>query len=57
MHRSPLRSRLQEPERPYTALDENGAGDDVANPVNPLVELRGIEPLTLRLPARRKPKK
>ena len=29
----------------------NGVGDEVANPAKPLVELRGIEPLTLRLPA------
>jgi len=39
------------PERPYAAPNENGAGNRVANPLNPLVELRGIEPLTLRLPA------
>ncbi len=39
------------PERHYAAPNENGAGDHIANPVNTLVELRGIEPLTLRLPA------
>ena len=39
------------PGRPYTAPQENGAGDPVANPVISMVELRGIEPLTPRLPA------
>ncbi len=38
-------------ERPYTAPNEEGADDEVANPLNSVVELRGIEPLTLRLPA------
>ena len=38
-------------ERLYTSPKENGAGEDVANPAKELVELRGIEPLTLRLPA------
>ena len=37
--------------RLYTSPKENGAGDPLANPANSLVELRGIEPLTLRLPA------
>ena len=37
--------------RRYTALKDNGAGGDAANPAKSLVELRGIEPLTLRLPA------
>jgi hypothetical protein len=37
--------------RPYTAPDENGADEHLANPAKFLVELRGIEPLTLRLPA------
>ena len=39
------------PGRPYTAPQENGAGDPVANPAISMVELRGIEPLTPRLPA------
>ena len=39
------------PARPYAAPQENGAGDPLANPAKNLVELRGIEPLTLRLPA------
>ncbi len=39
------------PERPYTAPNENGADDELANPANVLVELGGIEPPTLRLPA------
>ena len=38
--------------RPYTAPNENGADDHAANPASLLVELRGIEPLTLRLPGR-----
>ncbi len=33
------------------APNENGAGDELANPAKRMVELRGIEPLTLRLPA------
>jgi integrase len=37
--------------RRRTAHQDKGAGNPVANPSNPLVELRGIEPLTLRLPA------
>ena len=37
--------------RPYAAPEENGVGDNIANPAKELVELRGIEPLTLRLPA------
>ena len=39
------------PGRPYTAPDENGAGERLANPAKYLVELGGIEPPTLRLPA------
>ena len=39
------------PGRRYAAPHENGAGDPVANPVISMVELRGIEPLTPRLPA------
>jgi hypothetical protein len=35
----------------HTAAHANGAGDHAANPAKNLVELRGIEPLTLRLPA------
>ena len=38
-------------ERLYPAPNENGADEELANPVKELVELRGIEPLTLRLPA------
>jgi hypothetical protein len=38
--------------RRYTALNENGVGDDCANPSDSLVELGGIEPPTLRLPER-----
>ncbi len=41
-----------DPKRPYTAPNENGASDERANPATTLVELRGIEPLTLRLPER-----
>jgi hypothetical protein len=33
------------------AANEKGAGEELANPLNKMVELRGIEPLTLRLPA------
>jgi integrase len=40
----------ESPKRPYTAPNEKGASDQVANPLNSVVELRGIEPLTLRLP-------
>ena len=39
------------PGRPYTAPNENGADDEAANPAKEVVELRGIEPLTPRLPA------
>jgi hypothetical protein len=41
----------ESPERPYTAPNKKGAGEESANPLNSVVELRGIEPLTLRLPA------
>ena len=41
----------ESPKRPYTAPHENGADGHAANPAKILVELRGIEPLTLRLPA------
>ncbi len=37
--------------RLYPAPNENGAGDRVASPAKYLVELGGIEPPTLRLPA------
>jgi hypothetical protein len=37
--------------RLYPAPNENGAGDELANPAKRLVELGGIEPPTLRLPA------
>ena len=37
--------------RLYAAPNENGAGDELANPAKRLVELGGIEPPTLRLPA------
>ncbi len=40
-----------EPKRPYTAPNKNGVGEKLSNPAITLVELRGIEPLTLRLPA------
>ena len=36
---------------------KNGVGDKIANPAKELVELRGIEPLTLRPPVVRKRKK
>ena len=39
------------------APDENEADGHAANPAKTLVELRGIEPLTLRLPEGRKGKK
>ena len=39
------------PKQPYTAPNENGAREKLSNPAITLVELRGIEPLTLRLPA------
>ena len=39
------------PRRPYTAPNENGVEEKLSNPAKTLVELRGIEPLTLRLPA------
>jgi hypothetical protein len=38
-------------ERLYASPKENGVSDNIANPAKELVELRGIEPLTLRLPA------
>ncbi len=38
-------------ERLYPAPTEKGAGEESANPLESVVELRGIEPLTLRLPA------
>jgi hypothetical protein len=38
--------------RLYPAPTENGADDERANPAKTLVELRGIEPLPLRLPER-----
>ncbi len=37
--------------RRYAAPEKNGVSDNIANPAKNLVELRGIEPLTLRLPA------
>ena len=40
-----------DPGRPYTAPNENGADDESANPAKLMVELGGIEPPTLRLPA------
>jgi hypothetical protein len=40
------------PKRPYTAPNKNGVGEKLSNPAITLVELRGIEPLTLRLPER-----
>lgn len=43
--------------RLYASPKENGADANDANPANTLVELRGIEPRTLRLPEARKPKK
>ena len=42
------------PRRPYTAPNKNGVGENLSNPAKTLVELRGIEPLTLRLPVRKK---
>ena len=39
-------------ERLYASPKENGVSDNIANPAKELVELRGIEPLTLRLPER-----
>jgi hypothetical protein len=41
-------------ERLYPAPNKNGVGDKISNPAKTLVELRGIEPLTLRLPERKK---
>ncbi len=41
-----------DPKRPYTAPNKNGVGEKLPNPAITLVELRGIEPLTLRLPER-----
>jgi len=40
------------PGRPYTAPNKNGVEEKLSNPAITLVELRGIEPLTLRLPER-----
>lgn len=37
--------------RPYAAPRASGVSDRVANPAQDLVELGGIEPPTLRLPA------
>ena len=37
--------------RHYAAPNKNGVGEKLSNPAISLVELRGIEPLTLRLPA------
>ena len=37
--------------RLYPAPNENGADEQLANPAKTLVELGGIEPPTLRLPA------
>ena len=39
-------------ERLYPAPSKNGVSERIANPAKTLVELRGIEPLTLRLPER-----
>ncbi len=44
------------PRQPYTAPNENGAREKLSNPAITLVELRGIEPLTLRLPVCKKGK-
>jgi len=44
-------------ERPFTAPNRTGVGEKLPNPAKTLVELRGIEPLTLRLPESRKRKK
>ena len=38
-------------ERLYPAPKQNGVGEQLSNPAKTMVELRGIEPLTLRLPA------
>jgi hypothetical protein len=43
--------------RLYPAPNENGVREKLSNPAETLVELRGIEPLTLRLPVSRKGKK
>ncbi len=43
--------------RLYPAPNENGAREKLSNPAKTLVELRGIEPLTLRLPVRKKGEK
>ena len=40
------------PRQPYTAPNKNGVEEKLSNPAKTLVELRGIEPLTLRLPER-----
>ena len=37
--------------RLYPAPDRNGEEEESSKPLEKLVELRGIEPLTLRLPA------
>ena len=42
--------------RLYPAPDRNGEEEESFKPLVKLVELRGIEPLTLRLPERLKPK-
>jgi len=39
-------------ERLYPAPNKNGVEEKLSNPAKTLVELRGIEPLTLRLPER-----
>ena len=39
------------PKRPYTAPNKDGVEEKLSNPAKTMVELRGIEPLTLRLPA------
>jgi hypothetical protein len=38
--------------RLYPAPNKNGVEEKLSNPAKQLVELRGIEPLTLRLPER-----
>ena len=40
-------------QRPYTAPTKNGAGENLANPAEDLVELRGFEPLTFALRTQR----
>jgi hypothetical protein len=41
----------------YPAPNKNGVEEKLSNPAKQLVELRGIEPLTLRLPVSRKREK